>query len=274
MKTILVDDELWAMRQFEVECANLAGIELCGMFDSSREALEYAKENLVEFALLDIEMPGMNGMELALELRKIYPKIIIVFVTSHSNHLIDFIHMKADYYVLKPYSKQDVEDVIARAVLLSRRLPKRIQIQTFGKFEVFVDGIPISINGAKPRELLALLVDKQGGELDAKEAFSKMWENKEYNNKNANVYRQTLSRLQNNLKELGLEELILTLPHGRAINTELFDCDLYDLLEQRTEAIEQFNGEYLTEYSWGEATLGRLYSRFGECGWMKRIISS
>ena len=137
-----------------------------------------------------------------------------------------------------------------------------------------MDGIPISINGAKPRELLALLVDKQGGELDAKEAFSKMWENKEYNNKNANVYRQTLSRLQNNLKELGLEELILTLPHGRAINTELFDCDLYDLLEQRTEAIEQFNGEYLTEYSWGEATLGRLYSRFGECGWMKRIISS
>ena len=81
-------------------------------------------------------------------------------------------------------------------------------------------------------------------------------------------------RLQNNLKELGLEELLLTLPHGRAINTELFDCDYYDLLEQRPDAIDKFNGEYLTEYSWGEATLGKIYSRFADCEWMKRIMSS
>lgn len=78
MKTILIDDEIWAMRQFEVECASVPGIELCGMFESAKKALEYARENLVEFALIDIRMPGMNGIELAKELRALYPKIIIM----------------------------------------------------------------------------------------------------------------------------------------------------------------------------------------------------
>lgn len=272
MKTILIDDEIWAMRQFEAECASVPGIELCGMFESAKLALEYAKNHLVEFALIDIRMPGMNGIELAKELRSLYPKIIIVFVTAYEEYLKDFIDMKADYYVLKPYSKQDVEDVLSRAVLLSKRLKKRVYISTFGRFEIFIDGIPVNISGEKTRELLALLVDRQGGEVSAKEAFMKMWENKEYNNKNANVYRQTLSRLQNNLKELGLSELILALPHGRAINTDMFDCDLYELLQEKPEAIRKFNGEYLSEYSWGEETLGKITSRFSDRDWMMRVL--
>ena len=65
MKTILVDDEPWAMEEFREECAGMPEIELCGEFLFAEDALAYAKENLVEFALLDIEMNGMNGIELA-----------------------------------------------------------------------------------------------------------------------------------------------------------------------------------------------------------------
>ncbi len=58
MKTILVDDEIWMMRQFEMECAVLDEIEIVGKFSSGIEALNYAQQHLVEFALLDIEMPA------------------------------------------------------------------------------------------------------------------------------------------------------------------------------------------------------------------------
>ena len=54
MKTILVDDEYWALESFEQECSEEQGIEIVGKFMSSEEALAYAKENPVEFALLDI----------------------------------------------------------------------------------------------------------------------------------------------------------------------------------------------------------------------------
>lgn len=267
MKTILVDDELWAMRQFEYECSSIRAIELVGCFDSGREALEYAEENPVEFALLDIEMPGLNGIELSKQLRCIYPGIIIIFVTAYKKYLLDFLNVGADYYVLKPYTKTDVENTIQRARLLSGRLKKRIFIKTFGNFEVFIDGKPANIKSAKARELLALLVEKRGGSLTAREAFMKMWEDREYSNKNASVYRKALSTLQEILTGLKISELMITLPHGRAINTELFDCDLYDFLDGDEAVIRNFPGIYLPEYSWGEPMLGVLTEKKFEDLW-------
>jgi hypothetical protein len=57
--------------------------------------------------------------------------------------------MKADYYVFKPYTKEDVEDVLVRARLLSKRLEKPVFIRTFGNFEVFVDEKPVYFKSAK-----------------------------------------------------------------------------------------------------------------------------
>ena len=133
MKTILVDDEPWAMKQFERECSSIRSIELVGVFDDSLKALDYAKQHAVEFALLDIEMPDMNGIELSKHLKELHPGIIIVFVTAHEEYFSDFLNVQADYYVMKPYTKKDVESVIERAKLLSARFKKRIYMRTFGR---------------------------------------------------------------------------------------------------------------------------------------------
>ena len=62
MKTILVDDEAWSIKQMEKELEEYKQVEIVGSFEDAREALEFARQNEVEFALLDIEMPYMNGM--------------------------------------------------------------------------------------------------------------------------------------------------------------------------------------------------------------------
>lgn len=259
MRTILVDDEIWMMRQFEVECALIDDIEIVGRFITGMDALKYAKENIVEFALLDIEMPGIGGIELAKELKKLYPNIIIVFVTGHKRYLEDFINIKADYYVLKPYSKEEVEDVLMRAKLLSKRLKKRIYIRTFGNFEVFAEEKPVYFKSSKAKELLAYMVDRQGGILNSREAFAAIWEDRgDYNQVNSAVFRKALMRLRKNLEEEGIEELVLEEAHGRALNFKVFDCDLYDFLEGKEETIRCFAGEYMSQYSWGEITLSNL----------------
>ena len=55
MKTILVDDELWMLRQYREECSGLPEIEIVGEFSFAQDALDYARENLVEFALLEFK---------------------------------------------------------------------------------------------------------------------------------------------------------------------------------------------------------------------------
>ena len=102
MRTIVVDDEELSMRQFEIECAQVREIELVGRFTNPLEALDYARNNTVDFALLDIEMPQMNGIELARRLREIKRDMIIIFVSGYSDYVLDALKMKSDYYVFKP----------------------------------------------------------------------------------------------------------------------------------------------------------------------------
>ena len=262
MKTILVDDLLGMMMQFKIECADLPEIELVGEFTNSFDALEFAKHNLVEVALLDIEMPGMNGVELARELRKLYPEVIIVFVTGHKEYLEDFLTVKGDYYVLKPYTREDVLEVLQRAKLLSGRLKKRVFIHTFGAFDVFVDGVPIHFKRKKAKELLALLVDRQGSTVTAEEALDLLWEDRAYSIGSTSVYRVTAVSLRETLEEYGISDILGSTSRGKYIKRGLIDCDLFNYLAGDEEAIRQFHGYYLTSYSWGEATLGLLMNKW------------
>ena len=170
MKTILVDDELWAMDKFEIEAEFIPDIEIVGKFDRADEALRFAETNRVDFALLDIEMPGMNGLELGKALRERYPEIVIIFVSGYDRYVLDALHCGADYYITKPYSSDQVTSALKRAKLLSRRQEKPLYIRTFGAFEVFLNGKAVKFPGAKVKEIFALLVDKNGCGLKSEEA--------------------------------------------------------------------------------------------------------
>lgn len=259
MKIIIVDDELWSVEQFKIECEKIDDISLIGYFDNPYSAIEFAKMNKFELALLDIEMPGMNGIELAKELRKIYPELIIVFVSAYNNYLEQFIKVHADYYLLKPYSKEDIEDVFKRSRLLVKRQEKRVRIVTFGQFDVFIDGKPASFNGKKVKELFALLVDKKGQPLQSEEAFYCLWEGEDYTNEHASKYRKLWARLLEFLSENNLEELIINDYKGmKCLNTELVECDYFKFLDGDLKARRNFTYTYMSEYWWGEETLAKL----------------
>lgn len=83
MRTIFVDDEPWAMRKFQKLCAQIQDIDMIGTFANPREALDFAREHVVDFAVLDIDMPQMSGLTLGKALRALYPEIVLVYVTAH-----------------------------------------------------------------------------------------------------------------------------------------------------------------------------------------------
>ena len=118
MKTILVDDMLLDLQLFELKCADMPDFEIVGKFTDPNAAIEYAAGHVVDFALLDIDMPGMDGIHLAQALRRLRSDIIIVFATAHPKFAVEALKMKADYIIFKPFDREDIAEAIAWAAQL------------------------------------------------------------------------------------------------------------------------------------------------------------
>ena len=132
-------------------------------------------------------------------------------------------------------------------------------MRTFGSFEVFLDDKPVYIRVAKAKELLALMVDKMGAILTPQEALDRIWEGRSYDTNSASVYRVNMKKLRDTLKEAGIDEIMVDgNKRGKYLDISRFDCDLYDFLDGDRKAINSFNGEYMTDYSWAEARIGNL----------------
>ena len=82
MKVIYVDDETALLDNFRMTVEGLSMVEELNLFRKSEEALKWAQDHPVEVAFLDIQMPGINGIELAKRLKGIDRNIRIVFVTA------------------------------------------------------------------------------------------------------------------------------------------------------------------------------------------------
>lgn len=257
MRTIVVDDELIMLKRFARLSKGINGINIVGQFECAEDALEYAQKNTVELAFLDMEMPVIGGAELAKRLHDIRPDILIVFVTAYDEYIWDFNQIGADYYILKPYKRETLEMVMDKLRLLARRQQKQLYIQTFGRFVVFKHDRPLPLVG-KAKEILALLVTKRGREISNEEIYYTLWEGREYDNVHMKVFYNAIKRLRTTLEKEGVEDLLISTKRGQIINTDCFDCDYYAFLDKTMEKRDRFDGEFLSEYSWGEYILAAI----------------
>lgn len=258
MNVIIVDDEPLMLRHFIRLSAEIQDLNIIGQFQSSEDALIFAQSTPPDAAFLDISLPIINGVSLAKKLREIRPDILIVFVTAYENYLWDFNQLGGDYYILKPYNSSTLKMAMDRLRLLSQRQAKSsVYIQTFGRFLVFLNGKPLPLVG-KAKEILALLVVKRGKEISNETIYSIIWEGRPYSNEKMCVYYNALHRLREALLAYGLEHLLISSARGKIINTALFECDYYNWLDKKGDFQKNFNGEFLSEYSWGEGLLANL----------------
>ncbi len=258
MKTILVDDVMLDMRLFELKCTDMPDFEIVGKFTDPAEALEFATHNVVDFALLDIDMPGMSGMELGVKLRALWPGIIIVFITAHPRFAVEALRMKADYIVFKPFDRDDIADVLDRALLLQKRQEKRVHFHTFGCFEMLVDGRPVHFRSAKAKELMALCVWYEGRNVSIYDMIERLWEGSESKSTDNTGYRRTIKELVDTLRDCGMEEIFVRERGNCRIRRELVSCDYYDFWEDRPDAVDRFDGRFMSDYSWAESSIYRM----------------
>ncbi len=265
MKTILVDDELVSLLHYEEICSNIQEIELVGKFDDAREALEFAKNNTVEFALMDIEMPEMNGLELGKELKIINSEMVIIYVTGYSRYVTDALKIKADYFVIKPYDREDILDAVMRAKLLSKRLHKKVKVTTFGRFEVYLEDEPLYFGNTKAKELFALCVHREGANVSMEQAIDYLWPERPYDERVKRLYRKSIGAIQDVLNQYGVPEVFVSNRGSCHIVKERLDCDLYEFLENDhipALCFQKARAGYMIDYLWAEERMRQIELRY------------
>ena len=260
MRAILVDDEPIMLRSFMRYSADIPQLDVVAQFQNAEDAISYAQENAFELALLDVCLPGMNGIDLAVRLREINPDMLVVFISAYDDYLRKFNEIGGDYYILKPDKKDTIQMTAEKMAVLSERLHKEIYIQMFGRFNVLKNGIPLKMSG-KTKEILALIASRRGKEISNEEIYTIVWENREYSNENMKVYYNALSRLKRVLADAGISELLISTAHGQMLNTAICDCDYFAWQDREMKQRDRFEGEFLSEYSWGETILARIMSQ-------------
>ena len=265
MKAICVDDEKAALQQLVSLCREMLQLSSVEGFDDPKEALERVRERPVDLAILDIGMPDMDGITLARRIRALRPDAAILFVTGHPQYTVDAWSLHATGYVLKPLTRERLSDELNYAAEWRRRVAKEEQIphiavQTFGNFDLIVDGNKVNFSRAKAKELFAYLVDKKGIRVSRPEIFRQLWPDEEYTRPKQKQLDVIIRSLRATLRDNGIGE-ILQLEQGMLrIVPQGMDCDMYRLFAGDVRYENEYRGEYMTPYAWANLTEGRIDS--------------
>lgn len=263
MRAICVDDEPLVLDLVVALCRELPQLSEVQGFGSAEEALSYVERQKVDLALLDIDMPDMNGIELAMRIKQRQPDTAILFLTGYAQYALDAFQVHASGYLLKPIDREKLAAEVAWAL---RGRPTRatghIAAKTFGEFDLFVDGKAVSFPRAKAKELLAYLIDRQGGSVTRPAVFAALWEDLPYDRSRQKYLDVVIRSLRDTLSANGAGELLILQKGTLRIDPEQLDCDLYRFIRGDVDAINAYRGEYMNAYSWAslsEAWVDRKY---------------
>lgn len=258
MRLIYVDDEELAITRFKLLTEKLEGIDSLHTFQNPEKALEYARENPVDAAFLDMEMPEMSGLELAKRLREVDKNIRVVFITAYNQYALDAFEVDAAGYLMKPYGLDKLKNELDKVGRIKRVAEHKVFFQTIPTFDVFIDGEVLMISRQKVKELLALLVDRNGSTVTPGQIIAALWEERPDDEATKSLYRMTVKRLKDLLVENKIDIIFDGANNQKTLKTEEFTCDYYEILKGNQEYIDRYHGEYMTEYAWAEETNAKL----------------
>ena len=254
MIAIAVDDEVLMLGALVAAVEASPDIASVAKFSDCESALEYAQNNHIDVAFLDINMRGMGGLALAERIVAARPGCKIVFCTGYAEYAIPAFKLHASGYLMKPISAEDVQAEINNIKGVKQR-EKLLTVKCFGNFEVYVKGEKLAFKRVKTKELFAYLIDRKGSGMTAKEICVVLFPEDMDDDKNSAYLRQLVLDLKSTLKEVGAESVFRHEKPCYRIDTALVECDYYTYLETGKP---EFLGEYMMQYSWAEDTCGML----------------
>ena len=254
MIAIAVDDEALMLGALVAAIEASPDISSVTKFSDCEQALEYARENPIDVAFLDINMRGMGGLALAERILAARPGCKIVFCTGYEEYAIPAFKLHASGYLMKPISVEDVQGEIDNIKGILRK-EKPLTVKCFGNFEVYAKNEKLIFKRLKTKELFAYLVDRNGAGMTAKQICAVLFPDDSDDGKNLAYLRQLVLDLKTTLKSVGAEGVLCHETPCYRVDTTLIKCDYISFLETGKP---EFLGEYMTQYSWADDTCAML----------------
>ncbi|MGI6704256.1 MAG: LytR/AlgR family response regulator transcription factor [Clostridia bacterium] len=166
IKVLIADDEAPAREELSFLISRLVGFQVVGVASSGSQAVFLIKELHPQVVFLDIQMPGLNGLEVSKAIEALDPKPLIVFVTAYDEYALNAFEVEAVDYLLKPVSDD-------RLLKTARRLKELLEPKLAEKIETLLSGqgkepvlkrIPVEKNGRikllEPGEIVCFFADQ------------------------------------------------------------------------------------------------------------------
>lgn len=270
-RVIAVDDEIGSLNRLRRIAEKESRIQDFQTFLTASQAKDYVASNPVDIALLDIEMPETDGIQLAEELMKFNPYLEVIFVTAYNQYALQAFQAHATGYLLKPIAQSDFSKQLD--ILELKRTPEIRKTNTdslivhclgpFSCHSAAKPDAPIRFRTAKAEELFALLIFQQERPRSKDYILEVLWPDSDDLTKTANNFRVTCSYVRNALSDAGFSDILLRSKDDYFINTKKITCDLYTFraaldsyhtlpLDKLTEITSLYQGEFLENrlYEW------------------------
>ena len=253
-KVLVVDDEIDMLEALCEAVSVSPDVDTVTVFSSCAAAIVYAQEHPVDIAFLGINTRGISGFALAEKLMALQPRCKIIFCTGYEEYAVSAFQLHVSGYLMKPITPEAVQKEIDH-IKGVKATEKLLTIKCFGNFEVLYNGEILPFKRKKAKELLAVLIDRNGAGMTAKQICAILFPDDTDDTKNAAYLRQLVLDLKNTLKTIRAEDVLQhDTPYYR-IDTNLVRCDYLSFLETGKP---EFHGEYMTQYSWAEETCAML----------------
>lgn len=118
LRLLLVDDEAPARRRLrEVldDCGRELPLQVIGEADNGVDAIDYAEREQPDAVLLDIRMPGMDGIEVAQHMQKLSRPPAVIFTTAYDSHAYQAFEVHAVDYLMKPVRAERLATALSKA---------------------------------------------------------------------------------------------------------------------------------------------------------------
>lgn len=284
LQALLVDDELHMLNMLEMFLLRTGKVEIAGRFSNAYEAIEALRHNaaLGDVWFLDIEMPGMTGLELAEHVHAGNPHAAIVFVTAYHQYAIEAFDIAAVDYLLKPVEMARLLKTIERISIEAPVRPiaraearePQLQVRLLGPFYVGkMDGSSLSWRTAKEKELFAYLLLHYNTAVHRDKLIAQLWPDELY--EKAKIYLHTcVSFLRKDLRNCGLDDAIQYERETYRLNAQqvssdymaIMGCDPSKLkdgqlsIHEVEDALKLYQGGLLTgeDYPWAYEAAAQL----------------
>jgi two-component SAPR family response regulator len=231
MKVIIVDDEYYALRNLKNKLEKIEDVEVVAMYEDPTAALEELSSIQPDLALLDIEMPEIDGITLLGMLFKKRPEMDFVFTSAHHAYVSDTLETKALDFLVKPVKYEQLYVALEKIKKIRSKssMGHKVEMKCFGDFAVFINGKRIDDNWRtkKTEELLAYLLCMNGKHVSRERIIHDLWPDLEIDKGYANLYT-TQYNLKKRFEAFGIHHLIKSRLGDIWLNIEDVKADLLE----------------------------------------------